>query len=192
MDFESLTMTNTFFYTGNSSEIIYKKRYTFFFLFLFRAVPIAHGGSLARGWIGATAASLYHSHAGSKPRLVTYTTAHGNARSLTYCARPGIKPTTSWFLVRFVTTVPRRELQIWGILKAEWLTVLFNTKETRFTEVFTIYGQCTIYGGSLFRGHISQVKKDTMMQYFIAFFVHSQLAYQELGDPFSKEFLTHC
>lgn len=49
MDFESLTMTNPFFYTGNSSEIIYKKRYTFFFLFLFRAVPIAHGGSLARG-----------------------------------------------------------------------------------------------------------------------------------------------
>ena len=31
-----------------------------------------------------------------------YTTAHGNTGSLTHWARPGIKPTTSWFLVRFV------------------------------------------------------------------------------------------
>ena len=33
---------------------------------------------------------------------VTYTTAHGNTGSLTHWARPGIKPTISWFLVRFV------------------------------------------------------------------------------------------
>ena len=39
-----------------------------------------------------------------------YTTAHGNAGSLTYWARPGIKPKTSWFLVRFVSAAPRREL----------------------------------------------------------------------------------
>ena len=32
----------------------------------------------------------------------TYTTAHGNAGSLTPWARPGIEPTSSWFLVRFV------------------------------------------------------------------------------------------
>ena len=32
----------------------------------------------------------------------TYTTAHGNAGSLTHWARPGIKPATSWFLVRFI------------------------------------------------------------------------------------------
>ena len=30
---------------------------------------------------------------------VTYTTAHGNARSLTHRARPGIEPATSWFLM---------------------------------------------------------------------------------------------
>ena len=34
----------------------------------------------------------------------TYTAVHGNARS-----RPGIKPTTSWLLVGFVSAVPRRE-----------------------------------------------------------------------------------
>ena len=41
----------------------------------------------------------------------TYTTVHGNARSLTHWARPGIKPATSWFLVRFISTAPRGELQ---------------------------------------------------------------------------------
>ena len=41
----------------------------------------------------------------------TYTTDHGNTRSLTHWARPGIEPKTSWFLVRFFT-VPRWELWI--------------------------------------------------------------------------------
>ena len=36
------------------------------------------------------------------------TIAHGKAGSLTHWARPGIKPETSWFLVRFVSTVPLR------------------------------------------------------------------------------------
>ena len=40
----------------------------------------------------------------------TYTTAHGNARSLTYWARPGIEPKTSWLLVGFVSTEPPWEL----------------------------------------------------------------------------------
>ena len=40
----------------------------------------------------------------------TYTTAHGNARSLTHWVRPGIKPATSWFLVGFVSTAPQRQL----------------------------------------------------------------------------------
>ena len=41
---------------------------------------------------------------------VTYTTAHGNAVSLIHWARPGIKPVSSWILVRFVSTEPQREL----------------------------------------------------------------------------------
>ena len=40
----------------------------------------------------------------------TYTTAHGNTGSLTDWVRPGIEPATSWFLVGFVSTVPRWEL----------------------------------------------------------------------------------
>ena len=41
---------------------------------------------------------------------VTYTTALGNTGFLTHWVRPGIKPTTSWFLVGFISTVPQREL----------------------------------------------------------------------------------
>ena len=40
---------------------------------------------------------------------VSYTTAHSNARSW---ARPGIEPTTSWFLVGFVSAVPQQELTL--------------------------------------------------------------------------------
>ena len=40
----------------------------------------------------------------------TYTTAHGNARSLTHWVRPGIKPTSSCILVGFITVEPLWEL----------------------------------------------------------------------------------
>ena len=40
---------------------------------------------------------------------VTYTTAQGNAGSLTHWARPGIKPETSWFPVGLISTVPQRD-----------------------------------------------------------------------------------
>ena len=33
---------------------------------------------------------------------MTYTTAHGNAGSLTHWARPGVKPSSSWMLVGFI------------------------------------------------------------------------------------------
>ena len=41
----------------------------------------------------------------------TYTTAHGNAGSLTHRARPGIEPVSSWILVRLVSTEPYRNSQ---------------------------------------------------------------------------------
>ena len=86
----------------------------FFLFWLFRAAPFTHGGSQARGWIRATAASLHHSHsnAASKPCLRTTTTAHSNTGSLIHSERPGIEPASSQILVRFVFTEPRRELLV--------------------------------------------------------------------------------
>ena len=53
----------------------------------------------------------------------SYTTAHSNTGSLTHRARPGMEPTTSWFLVGFISTIPWRELPKWSFL-------LWTRKET--------------------------------------------------------------
>ena len=86
---------------------------------------MAYGSSQAKGWIGAVAKGLHHSHsnAGSEPHLqsipqqlgmraasVSYTLAHGNARSLAHWARPGIKPASWWMPVRFVSAELQQEL----------------------------------------------------------------------------------
>ena len=54
-------------------------------IYLFMAIPVAHGSSQARGQIGAPAAGLYHSHSnrGSEPCLRPIAQLTGNARSLT-------------------------------------------------------------------------------------------------------------
>ena len=54
----------------------------------------------------------------------TYTAAHGNTGSLTHQGRPGIKPATSRFLVRFISTAPQWELQNAEILETAntWLS----------------------------------------------------------------------
>ena len=70
-----------------------------FVLSFSRATPAVYGGSQARCLIGATAASLCHSHGNTRSEPSLQPTAHGNAGSLTHLARPGIEPVTSWFLV---------------------------------------------------------------------------------------------
>ena len=65
---------------------------------------MAYGSSQARGWIGPTPQGRIQATS------VTYTTAHGNFGSLTHWSRPRIKPTSSWILVRFISTGPWQEL----------------------------------------------------------------------------------
>ena len=94
----------------------------FFFFLLLRAVSIAYGGSQARGQIGATAAGPQH----RIPAMsATYTTAHGNARSLTYWMRPGIEPATSRFLFGFVSAAPRWEPQLLNFYVCFWGLIFF-------------------------------------------------------------------
>ena len=64
----------------------------------FRATPKACGSSQTRGQIIRIAAGLHHNHS--------------NTRSLTHLARPGIEPTSTWILIRFITTEPQWELPI--------------------------------------------------------------------------------
>ena len=71
-------------------------------ILLFRAAPMAYGGSQARSQIRAPAAGLHHSHSNTRSS-VNYATTHTNARSLTNWAKPGIEPTSSWILAGFVT-----------------------------------------------------------------------------------------
>ena len=70
------------------------------FVFL-RPHLCAYGGSQARGWTGAGAAGRPQ-QCGMWATSVPYTTAHGNARSSTHWAVPGIEPMSSWILVGFV------------------------------------------------------------------------------------------
>ena len=73
------------------------------FCLLFRAASVAYVSSQAGGQIETTAASHSHSNMGSVLRLHP-------TRSLTHQERPGIEPTSSWILVRFVSAVPQQEL----------------------------------------------------------------------------------
>ena len=59
--------------------------YFIFFICFFRATATAYGSSQARGQIRAAAAWLYHRHGNHVIWAMsgTYTTAHGNAISLT-------------------------------------------------------------------------------------------------------------
>ena len=85
-----------------------------FFFCPFRATPVAYGNTQARGLIGDVAAGLRPTPEPQQCRIqaasVTYSTAYSNTGSLTHQSRSGIRPTTSWFLVGFVSTVLWREL----------------------------------------------------------------------------------
>ena len=95
---------------GGGAYVTPQMPLTFFFC-LPRAAFKAYGNSQAGGQIRAAAAGLHHSHS--------------NTGSLTHWLRPGIKPASSWVLVRFITT----ELQ-WELLTSffffnySWFTML--------------------------------------------------------------------
>ena len=62
---------------------------------------------------------------------MTYTAAHGNARSLTHCIRPRIEPVSSIILVGFVTTEPILSfLTPVNFVHSSTLNILFNFKYT--------------------------------------------------------------
>ena len=63
--------------------------FLFFIFLLFRATCVAYGRSQVRGQIGAAAGGLQPQQCGIQATSVIYTTAHGNARSLTHWTSQG-------------------------------------------------------------------------------------------------------
>ena len=83
----------------------------FFFFCLFGAALVAHGNSQARGQTGVAAAGHSHSHARSE--LCLWRTCSSGQRMP--LVRPGVKSTSSWLMVGFVTAEPQQELPNWWI-----------------------------------------------------------------------------
>ena len=81
------------------------------FFFFFRAAPTAYGCSQAKCWIRAEAAGLCHSHSNDRSEPVCdLHHSSQQCRILNPLSEARIKPATSWFLVGFVSPVPRWEL----------------------------------------------------------------------------------
>ena len=79
-----------------------------FVCLFFRATPVACGSSQAKGWDQSCSCwpTSHPEQHQIQATSVTYTAAHSNTRSLTHWAGPGIKPTSSWIPVWFVTAEP--------------------------------------------------------------------------------------
>ena len=91
----------------------------FVFVFcLFRATP--RGTWWFPGWVSNQSHSYWPTPQPQQRQIrgasMTYTTIQGSTRSLTHWARPGMEPTTSRFLVGFVSAAPWQELLIIPVL----------------------------------------------------------------------------
>ena len=97
--------------------------------------PAAYGSSQAMSLIGAVAAVLHQQPQQGQIQAmsVTYTTAHGNAGSLTHWARSGIEPISSWIPVRFVVAEPQQELQWQHLLKVSYIRCVMILKGIFYT-----------------------------------------------------------
>ena len=58
---------------------------------------------------------------------VMYTIAHSNSGSSTHWARQGIKPSSSWILVGFITIEPQRELLTHTVNKYGWVPLSWRS-----------------------------------------------------------------
>ena len=93
--------------------------FTLFVFCLFRATPMAYGGSEARvkselqplAYTTATQDPSHLCHLHYSSRQCWIVNPLSEARDWTHWARPGIEPATPWFLAGFVPTVPWGELQ---------------------------------------------------------------------------------
>jgi len=92
-------LSSILFYSILFYSILFYSILFYSILFYFNGCPRSIWSSQVRGRIRARTSSLHHSHSNwIRAALVTYTTAHGNAASLTHWTRPGIEPAYTWTL----------------------------------------------------------------------------------------------
>ena len=88
--------------------------FLFLFFCLFRAAFVACGSSQARCWIGATATLTAYTTATAMQDPSHICDLHHSSRQCRILnplnKSSGIEPTSSWMVVRFVTTEPQWEL----------------------------------------------------------------------------------
>ena len=89
------TLSNASFHPPRATIIL-------IYLFIFLGPHLRHGLK----WSYSCQPTPQPQQRQMRASRATYTTALGNARSLTHGARPGIELATSWFLVRFAPAVP--------------------------------------------------------------------------------------
>ena len=98
--------------SSSSSSLSLSLSLFFFFYFCFLGLHLWHMEVPSLGVQLELQLPAYTTATTSDPnRIFNCTTAHGNTRSLIHWERPGIEPTTSWFLVRFISAVPWWEFQ---------------------------------------------------------------------------------
>ena len=83
---------------------------SFFALFLGMHMRHKEVHRLGVTWSCSCMATLQPQQHGIPATSVIYTTGQGNTGSLIHCKRPGIQPTSSWILGRFITAEPQREI----------------------------------------------------------------------------------
>ena len=93
-------------------ELIFSIKSFFFFFFRFSVAPAAYGNSQTTSQIRATVAGLCHSHSNGRSELRLEATIQLTATPdpLTHWTGPEIEPTSSWILIRFVSTESQGEL----------------------------------------------------------------------------------
>ena len=82
------------------------------FFFFFRASPVAYGSSPARGQIGASVASLRHSHTRSEPLSHVCNLHHSSWQCwiLTPLSEARDQTHNLWFPFGFISAAPQQEL----------------------------------------------------------------------------------
>ena len=105
---------------------------------------------------------------GIQAASATYSTAHGQAGSLTPWMRPGMEPASSWILVAFVTDEPQGEL--WHVpFKWKHTICSFYDWLPSLNILFKIHPSCFKYHVLLLLNNIS------LYRYFTFYFPNHQL-----------------